>query len=116
MDVYLIPCNLVWRILGASHWTYKLKKALLGVNMSGLQTIIVEIEAHLNNKPLTYISSDPEPLTPSHLLYGRIIDTLPHSTTTEDENLIIDEDFQEIGSKLHNTLSKKARTQAVIIQ
>ena len=80
------------------------------------KTIIVEIEAHLNNRPLTYVSSDlnePEPLTPSHLLYGRLIDTAPHSATTEDE--IIDDDFQVTGTKLHNTLSKKAKAQASII-
>ena len=38
-----------------------------------LQTIIVEIKAHLNNRPLTYVISElnePEPLTLSHLLYG----------------------------------------------
>ena len=43
---------------------------------SSLQTIIVEVEAMLNDHPLTYISSDisdPEPLTPAHLLYGRRI-------------------------------------------
>ena len=56
---------------------------------TGIGTPLVEIEAHLNYQPLTYISSDlnePEPVTPSHLLYGRVIDTLPF---TEDE--ILDE-------------------------
>ena len=43
--------------------------------------ITVEIEAVLNDRPLTYVSSeidDAEPLTPSHLLYGRRITNLPH--------------------------------------
>ena len=34
--------------------------------------MVVEIEAVLNDRPLTYVSNDsqdPEPLTPSHLLY-----------------------------------------------
>ena len=38
-----------------------------------LQTLIVEVEAILNDRPLTYLSSDvtdPQPLTPSHLIYG----------------------------------------------
>ena len=51
------------------------------VTLASLRTTIVEIEAHLNNRPLTYVSSDLDelkPLTPSHLLYGRVIDTLPH--------------------------------------
>ena len=52
-------------------------KKVLGrafVSLSTLQTITTEIEAHLNNRPLTYVSSDiddPEPLTPAHLLYSR---------------------------------------------
>jgi len=86
------------------------------VTFSSLKTIIAEIEAHLNNRPLTYVSSDlnePEPLTPSHLLYGRLIDTVPYCATTEDE--IIDDDFQVTSTKLHNTLSKKAKAQAAII-
>ena len=64
------------------------------VTLSSLQTIIVEIEAHLNHRPLTYVSSDlnePEPLTPSQFLYGRLIDTVPHSANTEDK--IIDDDL-----------------------
>ena len=42
--------------------------------LEALQTLVVEIEAVLNDRPLTYLSADiddPEPLTPSHLLYGR---------------------------------------------
>jgi len=118
-----IPCRAPWyggyweRLIGLTKNALKKTLGRAYVTLSSLQTIIVEIEAHLNNRPLTYVSSDlnePEPLTPSHLLYGRIIDTVPHSATTEDE--VTDEDFQEAGSKLHNTLSKKAKAQALIIQ
>ena len=51
------------------------------VILQQLETIITEIEAMLNDKLLTYISpdlSDPEPLTPSHLLFGRRIRQVPH--------------------------------------
>ena len=58
------------------------------ITLEALQTLIVEIEAVLNDRPLTYQSSDiidPEPLTPSHLLYGRRITTLPYSVTEDEE-------------------------------
>ena len=118
-----IPCRAPWY---GGHWeclvglTKSALKKTLGcafVTLSSLQTLIVEIEAHLNNWPLTYVSSElyePEPLTPSHLLYGRIINIVPHPFTTQDK--VSDEDFQEIGSKLHHTLNKKAKTQALLIQ
>ena len=51
------------------------------VSLPVLQTLIIEIEVVLNDRPLTYVSSDPsdpEPLTPSHLICGRRITSLPH--------------------------------------
>ena len=44
-----------------------------------MHTAIVEIEAIINSRPLSYIGSDDteEPLTPSHLLVGRRILGLP---------------------------------------
>jgi len=46
----------------------------------------VEIEAVLNDRPLTHVLSDlsdPEPLTPSHLICGRRITSLPHTVVDE---------------------------------
>ena len=54
------------------------------------QTLVVKVEATLNDRPLTYISDDPrdpEPLTPLHLLYGRRITTLPYRTATTEEDI-----------------------------
>ena len=54
-----------------------------------LRTILVEIEATLNNRPLTYIYDDEQrvsyPLTPASLIYGRRI-TTPNEivSTTRD--------------------------------
>ena len=103
------------RLVGLTKDALKKTLGCTFVTLSSLQTLIVEMEAHLNNRSLTYVSSDlnePKPLTPSHLLYGRIINTVPHPLTAQDE--VIDGDFQESDLKLHHTLSKKA--QALIIQ
>ncbi len=57
---------------------------------------MVEIEAILNDRPLTYVSSDvkdEQPLTPAHLLYGRRITCLPNESLEEDE--LIDPNFNE---------------------
>ena len=53
-----------------------------------LQTLVVEIESILNDRPLTYVNSDlqdPQPLTPSHLLYGRRIQQVPHKLKDLEE-------------------------------
>ena len=59
-------------------------KKVLGcsyVDFQTLSTVVTEIEALINDRPLTYVSSgevDLEPLTPSHLLYGRRFKQLPY--------------------------------------
>ena len=56
-----------------------------------LMTAVIEVEGLLNSRPLTYMSSDEliEPITPSHLLCGRRIATLPdHPTKDEDEYVL----------------------------
>ena len=54
---------------------------------------MVEIEAVINSRPLSYLSSEDleEPLTPSHFLCGRRILSLPDDLTAEDD--IHDPDF-----------------------
>ena len=75
------------RLIGLTKTTLRkvLGKAL--VTLPVLQTEIVEIEAVLNDRPLTYVSADlrdPEPLTPSHLLCGRSITSMPHAITDDE--------------------------------
>jgi hypothetical protein len=82
---HFIPKRATWygvfweRLIG---FTKTVLKKVLGrahVTFSCLQTIIVEIEAVLNDRPLTSSDiEDEESLKPSHLLYGRRITFLPH--------------------------------------
>ena len=65
------------RVLGRTHAT-----------LESLRTLVTEVEAVLNNRPITYSSpdvDDPRPITSAHLLYGRPIVTLPHYDVTVDE-------------------------------
>ena len=53
-----------------------LKNVLGGAHITSLmlETLVVEIKALMNDRPLTYVSSDIQdagPLTSAHLLYGR---------------------------------------------
>ena len=46
----------------------------LKLNYGQLQTVLLEIETILNNRPLTYYADENEPcLTPNHMLYGRAL-------------------------------------------
>ena len=59
------------------------------VTLPILETIVVEVKATLNDRPLTYVSADVtdiERLTPAHLLYGRRMTTLPHSNVEDPED------------------------------
>ena len=62
----------VKRCLRKTLWTARL-------NYDELHRVLVEVAGTVNSRPLTYVSSDDpeEPLTPSHLTYGRRILSLP---------------------------------------
>ena len=58
------------------------------ITLQQLETIVMEIEAMLNDRPLTYVSPDlsnPELFTPSHLLFGRKIRQVPHALNKPEE-------------------------------
>ena len=53
------------------------------LNYEELNTILVEVEAIINSRPLTYVLDDQggisDTLSPSHLIYGRWITVMPNS-------------------------------------
>ena len=58
------------KVLGRTHVTLQMP-----------ETLDTEVEAILNDCPITYVPSkegEPQLLTPAHLLYGRCIISLPH--------------------------------------
>jgi transposase InsO family protein len=118
VDWQFIPKRAPWyggfweRLIGLTKTVLKKVLGRTHVTLSSLQTIIVEIEAVLNDRPLTHVSSDiedEEPLTPSHLLYGRRITSLPHPIVEDDE--IDDPTFGNISE-----ITKRAQIQALILQ
>ena len=76
------------RLIGLTKTCIKKTLGRAFVTFRELETILCEIEAILNDRPLTYVSGDfnePTPLTPSTLLHGRRITTLPHQQFDSDE-------------------------------
>ncbi|XP_077290365.1 uncharacterized protein LOC143914149 [Arctopsyche grandis] len=71
---------------------YHLKRIINSVNLTfeSLATVIAQIEACLNSRPLTPISNDPKdlnPLTPGHFLIGRPLLAIPQSRVIETTNI-----------------------------
>ena len=100
------------RLVGLTKSALKKTLGRTYATLESLQTIIVEIEALLNDRPLTHVSPDlrdPEPITPAHLLCGKRITTLPHCTMELDE--LDDPDFGDVSD-----LRRRARAQALIVK
>ena len=83
-----------------------LKKTLGTARLSydEMLTALIEVESTLNNRPLTYNYEEPEeePLTPSHLIYGRRINTMPDEVVESADERQIDHDarFRYLSVKL----------------
>ena len=100
------------RLIGLTKAALKRVLGRARISLVMLQTLIVEVEAILNDRPLTYLSDDPrdpQPLTPSDLLHGRRITTLPHTTVTED---LHDPDYGSTDSQMR----KNAKRLSVLLK
>ena len=75
--------------------------------LSELQTLVKEVQAVVNDRPMTFISSDiddPQPLTPSKLLYGFDVTALPHPhVDTED----LADDYKDQG-EMNRAMKRRA--------
>ena len=85
------------------------------LNMIELNTILIEVEAVLNSRPLTYSYvdiNDASPLTPSHFLCGHRLLTLPDTRVSVKES---DPDYipPYIPTK---ELTKREKYQEIVIQ
>jgi len=58
------------RLIGLTKMTLKKVLGRTFISLTGLQTIVTEIEAVFNDQPITYISSDVSDPKPAHLLHG----------------------------------------------
>lgn len=71
-----------------------------------LNTCLIEVEATINNRPLTYMYEEPgsEPLTPSHLMYGHRLNALPDSCRIVDniDSVAISRRYRYLLTKLDN--------------
>jgi len=100
------------RLIGLTKMAIKKTLGRAHINLMTLQTIVAEVEMILNDRPLTYVSgdlSDPEPLTPAHLLHGRRLTRLPHELTTV-------EDLQDPSYQEAEKIKRDAKTQAILLQ
>lgn len=100
------------RFIGLTKSTLKKTLGRTHATLDSLQTIAVEVEALLNDRPLTYTSSDindPDSITPAHLLYGKRIVPLPHSEVQGDE--INDPDYGDASE-----IRQRARVQTIVIK
>ena len=96
------------KLIGLTKQALKKTLGRTFVTLPVLEAIVVEIEASLNDRPLTYVSAevdDIEPLTPAHLVYGRRITSLPHPHSDDFD----DPDYKVSASTMRKQLTNHTR-------
>ena len=118
VEIHSQKSAMAWRFLGEIDWTNKdcneedtQESPCKPWSTAVLQTIVIEVELILNDRPLTYFSDDirdPEPLTPSHLLHGRRMNSLLHESVSV-------EDIQDAPYSEKTHLSKAVKDQSLLL-
>ena len=91
----------------------KVSKALLTEQVlddKGLTTLMCEVEAMVNGRPITKVSDDPcdlEPLTPNHLLLLRAGPSVPSGTFSKQDKTVF---------RARNRLKDSSRAKDVYIR
>ena len=72
------------------------------LNYEELNTVVIEVEAVINSRPLSYVTCDnfEQPLTPAHLLTGRRLLSLPDTVSYQDA----EDDFEVTPDQLTKRL------------
>ena len=97
-------------LIGLTKRTIKCTLGKVCISMNMLETIVTEIEGTMNNRPITFISTDIQdltPLTPSHMLHGRRLDSLPDEVTLENSVISVN---------LHVKLNRNDQRQNKLLQ
>ena len=100
------------RLIGVVKMSIKKVLCRALISLPELQTLVREVQAVVNDCPITFVYhdvNDPEPLTLSKLLYGFNITTLPHPVVDPDD--LEDEDFNE-----HDQLNKALKGRSLLFQ
>ncbi|XP_070541625.1 uncharacterized protein [Ptychodera flava] len=94
------------RLIGLTKTAIKKVLGRARITLDELTTVVAEVETMLNERPLTYVGDDVS-LTPSLLLYGRNINTLPLELTDDSE--ITDPTFTVSTREYRSDLENRAR-------